>query len=91
MLHPEWDWLCICRDGSLTDKNGNAGSGIYCKLFNFNMSLGQHATHFDGETVSLNTALIQVFDRIGSFEKAVIFGDSISATQSIATFYELPC
>jgi hypothetical protein len=23
-------------------------AGIYCKLFRFYLSLGQHATHFDG-------------------------------------------
>jgi hypothetical protein len=31
-----------------------------------------------------NTALMQLFGRIGSFEKAVIFSDSSAAIQSIA-------
>jgi hypothetical protein len=32
----------------------------------------------------MNTALMQLFGRIGSFEKAVIFSDSSAAIQSIA-------
>jgi hypothetical protein len=63
---------------------------IYCKLFSFYLSPGQHATHFDGETETMNTALMQLFGRIGSFEKAVIFSDSSAAIQSIAKLDALP-
>jgi hypothetical protein len=48
-------------------------------LFSFYLSLGQHATHFDGEIEAMNTALTQMFGRNGSFEKAVIFSDSSAA------------
>jgi hypothetical protein len=75
-LYPEEGCLHIYTDGSLTEKNGNVGAGIYCKLFSFYLSLGQHATHFDGEIEAMNTALMQLFGRNGSFEKAVIFSDS---------------
>jgi len=34
-LHPEQDWLHFCRNGSVKNKNGNAGTGILCKLFSF--------------------------------------------------------
>jgi hypothetical protein len=71
-------------------KNGNTGAGIYCKLLSFHLSLGQYTTHFDGETKAVNTALLQLFSRIRSFEKAVIFSDSILVIQSIATFDALP-
>jgi hypothetical protein len=48
-LYPEEEWLHIYTDGSLTEKNGNVGAGNYGKLFSFYLSLGKHATHFDGE------------------------------------------
>jgi ribonuclease HI len=83
-LYPEEEWLHIYTDGSVTEKNGNVGAGNYCKLFSFYLSLGQHATHFDGEIEALNTALMQLFGRIGSFEETVIFSDSSAAIQSIA-------
>jgi ribonuclease HI len=83
-LYPEEEWLHIYTDGSLTEKNGNVRAGIYCKLFSFYLSLGQHATHFDGEIEAMNTALMNLFGRIGSFEKAVIFSDSSAAIQLIA-------
>jgi hypothetical protein len=49
MLYPEWDGLhiSIYTDGSLRDKNGNAGEGIYCKLFIFYLTTCHHlTTHF---------------------------------------------
>jgi ribonuclease HI len=76
-------------DGSFTDRNENAGAGIYCKLFSFYLLLGKQATHFDGETET-NTAIRQLFSRTGSFEKAVIFSDSTSAILSTAQFDTLP-
>jgi hypothetical protein len=38
----------------------------------------------------MNTALMQLFGRIGSFEKAVIFSDSGAAVQSIAKLDAFP-
>jgi ribonuclease HI len=38
----------------------------------------------------MNTALMQLFGRIGSFEKAVIFSDSNTAVQSIAKLDAFP-
>jgi ribonuclease HI len=83
-LYPEKDWLHIYTDGSHTDKNGNAGAGIHCKLFSFCLTLGQQATHFDGELEAMNIALRELFSRIGSFKKAVIFSDSTAAIRSLA-------
>jgi ribonuclease HI len=80
-LYPKRDWLHIYTVGSLTAKNGNVGARNYYKLFSFYLSLGQHATHFDGETEAMNTALMQIFGRTGSFTKAIIFSDSITATE----------
>jgi hypothetical protein len=54
-LQPEQDWLHIYTDGSLTDRNGNVGAGIYCKLLSFYLSPTRHATHFAGETEAMNT------------------------------------
>jgi hypothetical protein len=54
------------------------------------LSLGQHATYFDEETEAMNTPLLQLFGRTGSFKKGVIFSDSIIAIQLTAKFYELP-
>jgi ribonuclease HI len=88
--YPEEEWLHIYTDGSLTEKIGNVGAGIYCKLFSIYLLLGQNATHFDGEIEAMNTALMQLFRRIGSFEKAVIFSDSSAAIQSIAKLDALP-
>jgi hypothetical protein len=51
-------------DGSLTDRNGNSGAGIHCKLFSFYLSLEQHATHCDGEIEAMNTAIRQLLSRI---------------------------
>jgi hypothetical protein len=68
-LYTDQDSLHIYTDGSLTDKNGKAGARSYCKLFSFHLSFKQHATLFDGERVAMNTVLIQLFGRIGSFEK----------------------
>jgi hypothetical protein len=50
----------------------------------------QHATHFDGEIEEMNTALMQLFGRTGSFEKSATFNDSITATQLIAKSDALP-
>jgi hypothetical protein len=38
----------------------------------------------------MNAALMQLFGRIGSFQKAVIFSDSSAAIQSIAKLDALP-
>jgi ribonuclease HI len=89
-LYREEEWLHIYTDGSLTEKNGNVRAGIYFKMFSFYLSLGQHSTHFDGEIEAMNTALMQLFGRIGSFGKAVIFSDSSAAIQLIANFDALP-
>jgi hypothetical protein len=70
----------------LSDKNGNAGAGIYCKLFSCDLSLGEHNTHFDSETEAMTTAVIGLFGRTGCFEKAVKFSDSVSAIQAVAKF-----
>jgi ribonuclease HI len=88
-LYPEEEWLHIYIDGSLTE-NGNVRAGIYCKLFSFYLLLGQHATHFDGEIEAMNTALMQLFGRNGSFEKAVVFSDSSAAIQLIAKLDAIP-
>jgi hypothetical protein len=64
---PTRDLLHIYPDGSLRDKNGNAGGGIHSKLFSFYFPLGEHAIHFDGETEAMTTALIQLFGRTGCF------------------------
>jgi hypothetical protein len=67
-LYTEWDWLHIYTDASVTDENGKR-AGIYCKLFSFYWSLGQHTTHFDGQIEAVNIALRQLFGRVGSFKK----------------------
>lgn len=77
VLYPEWHWLKIQTDGSLTVKNGTAGAQTYWKLFSFYLSLEQFANHFGGEIEAMNTALIELYGRNGSFEKAIIFTDSI--------------
>jgi hypothetical protein len=46
--------------------------------------LRQYATHFDGETEAMNTALRQLFNRTESSKKVVIFSDSTAAILSIA-------
>jgi hypothetical protein len=88
-LYREQNWLHIYTDGSATNRNGNAAAGIHCKLFSFYLSLGQHATHFDGETEAMNTALRQLFSRTGSFKKAIIFSDSTAAILPVAKFVAL--
>jgi hypothetical protein len=59
-------------------------------VFSFYLLQEQHATHFDGEIVAMNTALMQLFGRIGSFEKAIIFSESSAAIQSTAKLDALP-
>lgn len=49
-----------------------------------------HATHFGDDTEAMPTALIQLFGRIESFEKAVMLSDSISVMLSVAKFDALP-
>jgi hypothetical protein len=82
-LHTDQDSLHIYTHGSLTGKNRKAGAESYCKLFSFHLSFKRHATLFDGETVAMNTALVQVFGRTGSSEKAVIFSFSDIANSKI--------
>jgi hypothetical protein len=89
-FYPEEEWLHIYTDGSLTEKNGNVGAGNYGKLLSFYLSVGKHATHFDGEMETKNSSLMRLFGTIVSFEKAVIFNDSSAAKQSIAKFDALP-
>jgi hypothetical protein len=43
MLHPEQDWLHIYTATFLTDKKGNVGAGIRCKLVNENTNLMQQS------------------------------------------------
>jgi hypothetical protein len=71
-------------------EDGIVGAGIYCKLFGLYLLLGQHATYFDGEIEAMNTALMQLFGRTGSFKKTVTFSDSSAAIQSIAKLDVLP-
>lgn len=59
----------------LSGQDGNPGAAIYYKSFSFHLTHGQHATHYDGELEIVNTALIQLFGRIGSFEKDIILSD----------------
>jgi hypothetical protein len=44
---------------------------FHCRLSSFYLSLRQHATHFGGEIEAVTTALMQLFGRIQSSEKAV--------------------
>jgi hypothetical protein len=39
-LYPEPDRMHMYTDGSVTDKNRNAGAGIRCKLLSFYLTLG---------------------------------------------------
>jgi hypothetical protein len=89
-LYPEEEFLHIFKECSVIEKNGNVGAGNYGKLFSFYLCLGKHATHFDGEMETKNTALMRLFGTNMSFEKAVIFSDSSAAKQSIAKFDALP-
>jgi hypothetical protein len=89
-LYAEQDWLRIYRDVSVTEGNGNAAARIRCTLFSFYLLLIQHATHFDGETGAMNTALRQLFIRTGSFKKSVILSDSTAEILSTAKFVALP-
>jgi hypothetical protein len=56
-LYPGQYWLHIYTDDTLTGNNGKAGAGIHCKLFSFYLTLGHHATQFDGELEAMNIAL----------------------------------
>jgi hypothetical protein len=46
--------------------------------------------NFNGEIEAMNTVLMQLFGRIGPFEKAVIFSDSSAATQLIEKLDTVP-
>jgi hypothetical protein len=54
ILHPEQDGLHIYTDGSLMDRNENAGAENHCNLLSY-LTLGQHATHSNGELEAMNT------------------------------------
>jgi hypothetical protein len=69
---------------SLTEKGGNAGIAIHCKLCSFYLMLGQHAIRFYRELEEINTAQMQLFSTIGSFKTAVIFSDPAVEIQSLA-------
>jgi hypothetical protein len=68
-VYPTQDLLHVSTDGSVTDKRGNAGAGIHCKLFSFYLTLGQHATHCDGQLSAIHISLTQQFIKNGSFKK----------------------
>lgn len=74
----------------LSGQDGNTGTAIYYKSFSFYLTHGQHAAYYDGEIEVINTALIQLFGRIGSFENGIILSDEASAIQSIVKFDALP-
>jgi len=63
ILYPEQDGLHIYTDGSLMDTNGIAIAENYCNLLSY-LTLGQHATHSDGELQAMNIALKQIYCRI---------------------------
>jgi hypothetical protein len=50
----------IYRVKPLSNRDGNDGAEIYCKLFRFSCSLSQYTTQFDVET-AINIALIKHF------------------------------
>jgi len=54
------------------------------------LTLGHHATQFDGELEAMNIAIRQTVGRIGSFKKAVIFSDSTAAIHSLTKVDALP-
>jgi hypothetical protein len=64
-LYLEQDWLHSYTHCSVTEKDGNVGIAIHCKLFTFYLIRGQHAIHFYRELEAMNTAQMQLFSGIG--------------------------
>ena len=54
----------------------------HCNLLSY-LTLGQHATHSDGELEAMNIALMWISCRIWTFEKAVILTAAIQATGKV--------
>ena len=88
-LYPQTEWLHIYTDGSLLNKNGCAGAGVSCKLFNHYISAGVNSTHYDGELLAIDMALTQLLFRINMFQKVAIFSDSSAAIQAITQYNAL--
>ncbi|GFT01524.1 hypothetical protein NPIL_574841 [Nephila pilipes] len=44
----------------------------------------EHISHFDGELETIHVALQQLAVRLDTFERAVIFSDSLSALQALS-------
>lgn len=84
--YTQTEWLHIYTDGSLTEANGIAGAGVYSEIFCFYKALGQYYSHFDGELEAINLALRQFLSVSKGHKKVVIFCDSTSAIQAIASF-----
>ena len=80
--YPEQDGPHIYIDGSLMDTHGNTGTENHCNLLR-HLTLGQHATHSDGELEAMNIVLIQVSCTIWIFKKAVISTAAIHTTAKV--------
>ncbi|XP_015926284.2 uncharacterized protein [Parasteatoda tepidariorum] len=87
--YPVDDWLHVFSDGSQFDCHFNVGAGVFSELFSFYVPAGYIGTAFDGEVVTLSTALQQLLALQHKFENAVLFSDSQATIQSFSS-YERP-
>lgn len=81
--YPSNEWLRIYTDGSLTDPQGSAGAGIYCKYFSQYLTLNQGSTVFEAEIQAIATALTHILHNTMNENKIVLLIDSKSAIEAI--------
>lgn len=86
--YPEDQWLHIYTDGSLMEKEGNVGMGIYSKIFCFYQTLGPYHSNFEGEVEAIRIAVNQLNNFLHAFNKAVIFCDSKAAILAVANLQD---
>lgn len=88
LRYPEDQWVHIYTDGSLMEKEGNVGVGIYSKIFCFYQTLGPHHSNFEGEVEAIRIAINQLNNFLDRFDKAVIFCDSKAAISAICNLQD---
>ncbi|GFW69667.1 RNase H domain-containing protein [Trichonephila clavipes] len=83
-MYPELDWVHIYTDGSHLNDPNSSGTGVYCHLFSFYLTMRKFPIAFDGEVAALQVVLAQLHCHLNSFTRAVVFYDSKAAIFAVS-------
>ncbi|GFT79786.1 hypothetical protein NPIL_673141 [Nephila pilipes] len=80
--------LHIYTDVSLLDFSQDAGVDVLSDSFSSYLHVGTFTTRFHAELEAIHVALQLLAVRLDTFERVVIFSDSVSAIQVLSSYQE---